>query len=128
MRVEVYRNLHTGTFSVRDLQGPLKGKVTSHPTLVILDVAKFVVQPAGRDKVRREGRKNVHAFVRGNLLGKATNHTPYDVNRNQEFRQATYNPYVYDTFVDWETGDPVLLADMVVLDIHSGLWYAGDTV
>ena len=62
-RVEVYRNLHNGTHSIRR-----NGKVVKHlenwMTLRLVDV-KFAVQPAGREKVRREGKKNVHACIRG---------------------------------------------------------------
>jgi hypothetical protein len=62
-RVEVYWNLHKKCFSYR-LSG---GKVTHARSLLLKDV-KFAVQPAGRERVLREKKKNVHAFVRGTLL------------------------------------------------------------
>ena len=95
-RVEVYRNLHNGTFSIRR-----NGKVVKHlenwMTLRLVDV-KFAVQPAGREKVRREGKKNVHAFIRGTYLAPSTfPHT------TSEFKAkctewVTYNPYQNDHF------------------------------
>ena len=67
MRVEVYWNLHKHLFSVRALEGEHKGRVIDHSYGVRLSNATFVSQPAGRERVRREGKKNVHAFVRGHL-------------------------------------------------------------
>ena len=37
----------------------------SHVEACTLADVKFVVRPAGREKVRREGKKNVHAFAVG---------------------------------------------------------------
>ena len=95
-RIEVYRNLHNDTFSIRR-----NGKVVKHlanwQTIFLKDV-KFAVQPAGREKVRREGKKNVHAFIRGTYLAPSTfPHT------TSEFKAkctewVTYNPYQNDHF------------------------------
>jgi hypothetical protein len=95
-RVEVYRNLHNDTFSIRR-----NGKVVKHlanwQSIFLKDV-KFAVQPAGREKVRREGKKNVHAFIRGTYLAPSTfPHT------TSEFKAkctewVTYNPYQNDHF------------------------------
>ena len=69
-RIEVYRNLHNDTFSIRR-----NGKVVKHlanwQSIFLKDV-KFAVQPAGREKGRREGKKNVHAFIRGTYLAPST--------------------------------------------------------
>lgn len=102
MKVEVYKNLHTGTFSVRK-----KGKVIAHPTTVYLTDATFVVRPGGRERVRREGRKNVHAFVRG---------TPGEPRIEGTCSRVTYNPYEHDTFVDG-SGAPVRTAAEVIMSI-----------
>jgi hypothetical protein len=69
MRVECYFNLRTHLWSVRALEGPDAGRVIGHAEKVLIRYARFVVQPAGRERVRREGVKNVHAFVRGELHG-----------------------------------------------------------
>ena len=64
MKVEVYFNLHKKLFSVRSVA---TGRVMFHTYEVCIDNPKFVVRKAGRDKVLRERKKNVHAFVRGDI-------------------------------------------------------------
>ena len=92
-KVEIYRNLHNNTFSVRR-----DGKVVRHIEnfeILRLTDAKFAVQPAGRAKVIREKKKNVHAFIRGTVdliggyLGQAPPHEIFEV---------SYNPYKSDNF------------------------------
>ena len=98
-KIEVYRNLHKKCFSVRH-----KGKVVmhlqDHEQLALTNV-KFVVQPAGRAKVLRERKKNVHAFVRGHFEGflpsldEELYFQPY---HRLDFSTASYNPYQSDKF------------------------------
>ena len=59
MKVEVYWNLRKKYWSVRH-----KGKVIKHTRCIRLRDVQWVVQPAGKERVRRENRKNVHAFAR----------------------------------------------------------------
>ena len=66
-RIEVYRNLHKDCFSIRK-NGRVVRYIYNDEQLHLHNV-KFAVQPAGRAKVLREGRKNVHAFVRGLYSG-----------------------------------------------------------
>jgi hypothetical protein len=98
-KIEVYRNLHKKCFSVRH-----KGKVIYHlkdNEQLSLTNVKFVVQPAGRAKVLREKRKNVHAFVRGEFNAHSMFSTtelyfaPFD---SLDFLIATYNPYKSNRF------------------------------
>ena len=96
-RVEVYRNLHKGCFSVRALSGENKGRVIDHVHSITLTDATFVVQPAGRDRVLREGRKNVHAFVRGIITTE-----PFE--RGLPVR---YDPYLNDAFVVTRPAGPM---------------------
>ena len=65
MRVEVYFNLPRKIWSVRDLS---TGLVVDHVDEITIQDPVFVVQPAGRAKVIKEGRKNVHAVVRGERI------------------------------------------------------------
>lgn len=110
MSVDVYYNLHKHTFSIKE-----KGRVVAHADTVAIKWARFVVQPKGREKVIKEGRKNVHAFVRGQL--DRTRRTP-DLTG---YRKASYNPYRAPYFVDAETGDELWEAASVIL--HEGKAY-----
>lgn len=118
MRVEVYWNLHKRRFSIRALEGENKGRVIEHAYAVSLVNAKFAVQPAGRERVRQEGKKNVHAFVRGRLVPEAhaKSFNPFD----PEPREVTYNPYMYDSFVDTEFKSAIHTADYVDMDVMLG--------
>jgi len=69
MKVFVYYNLHKSCWSVRASDGPLKGKVIAHAGSVFLRDATFKVSEAGRQRVLKEQRKNVHAGVEGELTG-----------------------------------------------------------
>jgi hypothetical protein len=61
VRVFVYWNLHRKCWSVRAEQGPDKGRVIAHTDHLTLANVQFRVSEAGRQRVLREGRKNVHA-------------------------------------------------------------------
>ena len=105
--VEVYYNLHKKTFSVRQA-----GRVWFHSNLVTLYNCKFAVQPAGRAKVLKEKKKNVHAFIRGFFV-RGDDHTNH---RMLHAQQAMYNPHKTSTFVNVNSGEPVYEADMVYLN------------
>ena len=122
MRVETYFNLHKKCLSYR----PSGGKVQHAHTLLLNDV-KFAVQPAGREKVLREKKKNVHAFVRGEVA--FVRHdiseddgdlSPENMER-QGYRPITYNPYKYESFVFADNGEPVYEARQVAI-IGRQLW------
>lgn len=127
MIVEVYRNLRDEIFSIRSPGG----KVITRRSMVTLRDVKFIVQPAGREKVRREKRKNVHAFVKGAIIldiPKELNH----FHVNKEWRQVTYNPYRNESFVDVETNEPIEKAEYVYmyypLDGKPTIWYTNRKV
>lgn len=88
MRVEVYKNIRTGKYSARSVK---TGKVIAREDVFFLQDVTFAVQPAGREKVRREGKKNVHAFVRGELCPPVI--LPGGTKR------VHYNPYSSDNFM-----------------------------
>jgi len=98
VKVFVYKNLHATrknggitVYSVKALNGPDKGRVIARSSHVMLGDVRPKVSQAGRRKVLREGRKNVHAGLVGTLI-----HL-----ENQPFHgeKITYNPYKYDSFV-----------------------------
>ena len=61
-RVRAYYNLHRKCLSVQDYK---TGLVIEHTDSLFFTNAMFVVRKSGNEKVKREGRKNVHAFVNG---------------------------------------------------------------
>jgi len=69
MRVAVYFNLHKRCFSLRAEEGELRGIVIGHAELVALDAVTCHVGASGQATVRATGVKNVHAFLRGELIG-----------------------------------------------------------
>ena len=107
LRVMVYYNLHKHTFSVT-----YKGKVVLYADYVKLKNVEFRVREGGRERVRREKKKNVHAFVIGDLVDYCIfpcENMPPESNTNV----ITYNPKKYDTFVNKNTEEPVYRANEV---------------
>lgn len=106
-KVMVYYNLHKHTFSVKH-----DNRVILHADFVKLEDVEFRVRSGGREKVRDEKQKNVHAFVIGTLV----DYCQYPCENLPEPPSdivVTYNPYKYDTFVIKGTGEPILNADGV---------------
>lgn len=93
-RVEVYWNIRKKVFSVRALSGRSRGRVVAHMSSLHLRNATFVVQKAGRERVLREKRKNVHALVRGTL--------DLECSTLRSGTEVRYNPYLHKTFVTAE--------------------------
>tara|TARA_R110000764_G_scaffold107705_1_gene193515 strand:+ start:1070 stop:1453 length:384 start_codon:yes stop_codon:yes gene_type:complete len=91
MKVDVYFNLHRRLYSVRACEGPDKGRVIAHKNTVYLKDPEFKVSKAGRARVLREKRKNVHAVVRGEWSKDYSGIPKMSYN-------VTYNPYRTDTF------------------------------
>jgi len=108
-RVQVYKNLHTGTFSVRQ-----DGRVISHPNVVALRDVKFRVQPAGRAKVLREKRKNVHAYVSGYIVPLTCDFLLSDYQWTYDKRPVRYNPYEDGFFKD-DNGNRVDACQLAIL-------------
>lgn len=113
MIVDVYFNLHKRTFSVRACEGPNKGRVIAHLDTVYLTCPSFVVSAAGRERVRRERKKYVHAVVRGSLSDFCRF---WQATSAVEFSEVSYNPYVNDTFVT-QSGDAVTAAGNALLRV-----------
>lgn len=105
MKVFVYFNLHRKCFSVKALEGVNKGRVIKHAHFVALENVTFKVSEAGRQRVLKEQRKNVHAGVVGTLVDKYT----------VGIERVTYNPYKGSNFVLCGTGDPILASTSAAL-------------
>jgi len=117
-RVQVYYNLHKKCLSIR-----YKGKVIEHAREVTLTDAKFHVSEKGRQRVLKEKRKNVHAYVSGKLKETFwfTQAPKYVWTAKQ---RVTYNPYKHKSFVDKLTLEPIANAEVV--HIQDRLITAGD--
>ena len=107
MRVDVYYNLHKKTFSIKRTS---TGKVVAHRDYVWIKDAQFVVSEAGRQRVLREKKKNVHAFIRGEWLDLSEGRA---VTEGTKFGgYASYNPYKAGTFMAYDL--PIHKADAVL--------------
>ena len=106
-KVKVYYNLHKHTFSVT-----YDEKVIIYADYVKLGDVEFRVRKGGKERVRSEKSKNVHAFVIGKLL----NYCEYpcgEIPKPSSDKVVTYNPYKNDTFVFKNTEEPVYHAQEV---------------
>lgn len=110
MKVFVYYNLHKRTFSVKALEGQQKGLVVAHFDEITLYNVTFRVSQAGRARVLKEQRKNVHAGVVGQWFG-----TVDPVIRDTSDIAITYNPYKYSSFVYADGEQPIFTADSAYL-------------
>ena len=136
-RVKVYYNLQKDCLSVIDAE---TGLLYCHAHRVELHNAKFRVQLAGRNRVVKEKRKNVHAYIVGDChdIGEVSKERhrlvrgkveKYEIcqckgtmwceecipESAEQFRHATYNPYKHDTFVDDVSGESLFKSERVVV-------------
>tara|TARA_R100001082_G_scaffold98289_3_gene66518 strand:+ start:3282 stop:3878 length:597 start_codon:yes stop_codon:yes gene_type:complete len=88
-RVRVYYNIHKKCFSVQDYK---TGLVKRHARNISLTNAMFVVRKSGNERVKSEGKKNVHAFVNGIVVNR------YAKIDNEFCFPVRYNPYTMDYF------------------------------
>ena len=95
MKVKVYFNLRKKCFSVQH-----KGLVVAHTDKISLKDVVFSVSEAGRQRVLREKRKNVHAYVIGFI----------DKFQPLKGSEITYNPYKWANFVKKRGKKPVFQA------------------
>lgn len=116
MNVFVYFNLRKKLFSIKALEGDMKGRVIAHRHTVLLNDATFKVSEAGRQRVIRERRKNVHAGVSGTWFNVAAGSGLHDfVGINGS--AIMYNPYRYSTFVHLYGEHPITSARLVALNV-----------
>lgn len=101
MKVRVYYNLNKSVWSVQHYI-PGKGwRVREHLKSLVLEDVTFKISEAGRQRVIRESRKNVHAYAIGELVEREgegySGHLPC----------ASYNPYKAAHFTNTATGQRV---------------------
>jgi len=101
-QVRVYRNLHRKLYSI---QTYIKGKgwrVAEYADSFSLRNVEFVVKSAGRERVRREKRKYVHAYVTGTLTYLPDPYTFLDTASRVSYDPYTMETFEVDTGRDWE--------------------------
>lgn len=121
LRVAVYRNLTRRCWSIKALEGRMRGRVIAHAGLgdtFELKHVDFKVQPAGRERVRKEHKKYVHAYVAGRFRTSRDNTVKRHV--------ARYNPYTMERFTLSSTGEYVLATSLV--QIADGRVYIAGSV
>lgn len=106
--IRVHRNLHRGCYSIVQ-----HGRVVGHEDTFCLLNAEFRVGEKSRQRVVREKRKNVHAYVKG---------TETNVPLPSGLRKVTYNPYdERGAFILLDTDEPIWFAEYVY-GSNSGLY------
>lgn len=121
LTVKVYWNLHRGCWSVMDAR---TRKILGHASQVLIHGAEFLVSDRVRDRVRATKRKEVHAFVKGELEAAIWNAQPADASlphwdwkpmhnnflrnvANQRGIAVIYNPHRDQGFREVASGTPV---------------------
>lgn len=107
-KVFVYRNLHRKGV-VYSLRSQSTGRVVGYSSDINLEDVRFRVGKAGQERVRREGKKYVHAGVVGRPHSLDTSFCialPLD----EKWVKVSYNPYKNDSFVRCDTGEAVFSA------------------
>jgi len=128
--VRVYWNLHKNCYSVQTKQwrpsrtaksGSARAwRVTAHVEKVYLDEPRFTVSAAGNARVRREQRKNVHAYVTGYWTGGFGGGVPAFAVR--DMFPVAYNPYRHTEFQDTLLDKPIHHARRAFLATDRKIW------
>ncbi len=130
MKVKVYKNLRPkkdvkmvfGDKPIFSVQNS-KGRVYDWVTEISLLNPVFRVSEKGNERVRKEGRKNVHAKIHGERMkGHASTKTLATQHPDSEWYKITYNPYKHKDFVLVDD-QSVRVVDAVIAEINSlGVW------
>lgn len=127
MKVRVYKNLHRNCWSIQEYIQGQGWRVWNYYTELVIDNPKFIVYEKGRQRVIETGKKNVHAYVQGEL--KLTD--DYAQNRIKmppKFRpeyhlKINYNPKTDEFFQIGKSGiKPDRELTEVYLDIEYGVY------
>lgn len=89
------------------------GLVIDHAKELELYDCEFRVREAGRRKVIREGRKNVHAFVVGTLISKSNKSGKGAAESGYYKPRVSYNPYKRNCFYLESSNERVVRANSV---------------
>ena len=112
-RVFVYRNLHYKNQVMYSVKSLKTGRVILRTPVIYLTDVELKVSKAGRKRVLKEKRKNVHAGVVGYM-------EPIGFNSFRCNIRVTYNPYKQDSFTRVYNGSKVKKAKSAFLE--KGVW------
>ncbi|BBI31155.1 hypothetical protein [Cohnella abietis] len=101
-------HLYKRCFSIRNAN---TRKVIGYTDRIVICNVRFLVSLSGRERVLRENKKNVHAYVKGEYA--ELQNISID---DGDVRQAYYNPYFTPAFVDRITIEPIQCADMAICE------------
>jgi len=112
---KIYFNLHKRCYSVQAWDTDKKGwRLYKHSNALHVKDVKMEVNENGRQRVIRDKRKNVHAFLRtpfADCISKKSGNGPGRKLKNV----CKYNPYKYSSFVNATAEDPIHKLDEAVL-------------
>jgi len=103
--VKLYRNLNNGKWSLMQ-----NGIVKAYARQVAMKDCSFKVSEKSRQRVLKNRKKNVHAFIVGILSS--------DLDTNENLTQVTYDPYKRGDFHEMN-GRPVISARYIIADIDA---------
>lgn len=115
----VYRNLHRKghVYSIKAQEGEYSGRVIGYASAIHIETAIFVVSQAGRERARREKKRNVHAGILGYIKAVdqyiqrlPNNLTTHGYKKMLGDDLVTYNPFKHETFILMNTNEPIYYA------------------
>ena len=135
MKVKVYRNLRPTKevkaalgdkpiFSVKAKNSLTKRwRVVDRVTEITLIDPVFIVSKKGNERVRIEGRKNVHAEIHGTRMSGCDKDAQKSKNENSEWYRITYNPYKHRDFVLADDESEAVCSAIIATIIEGeGVW------
>ncbi len=113
--VFVHRNLNRPPYwSIK--AGKSGGPVIGYDKDIHLKDVIFKVQKGGQSRVRKEKTKNVHAGVVGKIIDSGSDYN------TEGWTLVTYNPYRDNTFIEYESKEPIYSAKEVILKNEKEVW------
>lgn len=133
VEVELYWNLHRKMWSMRANLPGIGKRVIGHTNYVWLTDTEFKVSEAGRQRVIRDKKKNVHAYAKGKMNyygaydGEVIAQRWEDDDVNDVGFYVEYNPYYHKSFmkVAWWLDTP---AEPLTYAAHLSFGYNGEVV
>jgi hypothetical protein len=125
-RLAKYRSVLNGDLPPSQLDDEVislkvPGEKIRYVSHAVLRNARFHVSEKGRQRCLKTGQRNVHAWVVGELLPLPKVFRP-STYLDHDSRQAVYDPWKGDSFVDLLTKESVYEASRIVM-MQDRVWY-----